>query len=281
MDSALALVLNLQKLSLYSPAAQSALATARPEDIVADTLGRLLAEHELQQAQNIFRQIGSSAISAAAAFQFTGGLARAIREKEKQSHQIAASSMINRVLEDILMLRFIADSQVIDYIDFRPKNIELFHYISKLDVEPAPGEPAVVLVGTLPRSIVKHDITASLKNDSYIERKTEIIYRGAPPYPRLNLKLPFRCGSRDIKKVPRFEWIQRHSQEHDLEVYTFQERLIGSIQTRDIELPYTIEGKKFSITIPKQEDTLLLETSILDQRRNPLTRYIRVAVAEK
>jgi len=280
MNTALALSLNLLALSVPVPADQHALAMVPPGECIADALAGILSQRELQQTKDMFVQVGSGDTSAAAAFRFANDLARAIKAKGTQPHQIAAVSSMNRVLEDIVLLRFIISSDIVEYIDMRPESLGLFHYIPILNIEPALGEPAVTIIGTLPQSIVKQDIPATSKSDSYIERGTEIIYGSKIAYPRLNLKLRSRRGRLDMKNS-RFDWHQRPFPEYDLEICTFQERLLGSIQTRQRDLPYTVEGKKLRITIPKEADASLLETSILDENRKPLAHYVRLAIAQE
>jgi hypothetical protein len=280
MDSALTLLLNLQKLSLSPPADQSILAIVPPEDLAAEALAGLLSEQDIQQVQDMCSQLGSGKLSAAEGFSRANTIARVIREKERNSSQKLASSTLNRLLEDILLLRFAADTQVVDFIDLRPESIEFFRYITTVQIDPAPGQPTAVIVGLLPQSIGQQGITTGLKSDSAIERRTEIVYNGASPYPRLNLNLPSRRGIFEFRNK-RSDWVQRPFPEYDLEVYSFQERLLGSIQTRYPNSLDLIMGKTFSITIPKQEGIVLVETSFLDPAHRPLARYIRLAVAEK
>jgi hypothetical protein len=280
MDSELALLLHLQKLALSSPADQSALATVAPEALIADALAGLLAERELQQLQDMLARISTGTVSAAEAWSLANDLARAIKAKSTHADQIAARSALNRMLEDMFMLRFIAGSQLVGHIDLRIKSVKLFDYIPRLAIDPAPGTPATVIIGALSQTISQPDITVSSKNDSYIERRTEIVYGGRSPYPRLNLNTRSRRGALDVKNE-RFDWIQRPFPEYDLEICTFQERRVGSIQTRPCELPYTVEGQKLSITIPKQADTSILETTILDEKRNPLICCVRFIIAQE
>ena len=56
MDSALTLLLNLQKLSLSSQADRSVLATVPPEDLAAEMLAEILSEQEIQQVQDMYNQ---------------------------------------------------------------------------------------------------------------------------------------------------------------------------------------------------------------------------------
>jgi hypothetical protein len=280
MNSALALPLHLLELSLSDLVARPALAMASAEELTKNMLGEVLSEQELQTTKDMFAQASSGTIGAAAIFRSINNLAWTIEKKGLQPSQIAASSAMSSLLKDIRMLRVISRSQFVDHVDIQLENIALFQYISSMDIEPALGEPEMVIIGALPQSVIKHDITVSPKNDTYIERRTEIVYGSTLPYPRLNLRLRSRRGSLDVKNA-RFDWPQRPFPEYDLELCTFQERLMGSIQTRYRDLPYTVVGKKLSITIPKEVDTNILETSILDEKGNALLRCVRIVTVQE
>jgi hypothetical protein len=280
MDSELALLLNLQKLALSARADQSAIATVAPEALIADALAGLLAERELQQMQNMLARIGAGSIGAAEAWNVANNAASALKARAGHADQAAARSALNRMLEEMLRLRSIADSQLVGHIDLQITSVKLFDYVPRLAIEPVPGAPATVIIGALPQAISQPDITVSSRHDSYIERRTEIVYGGRLPYPRLNLNIRSRRGRLDVKNK-RLDWIQRPFPEYDLDICTFQERRIGSIQTRPRELPYTVEGQRLSITIPQQADTSLLETSILDEKQTPLIRCFRLITAQE
>src|SRR5262245_25339004 len=101
MDSALALLLNLQKLSLSAQVDQSVLATVPLEDLVAEAFAGLLSEQEIQQVQDMCGQVGSGELSIAEGFGLANTIARIIREKEQQPSQIVVSYNLNRLLEEI------------------------------------------------------------------------------------------------------------------------------------------------------------------------------------
>lgn len=280
MDSELALLLNLQKLALSSPVDQSAITAIAPEPLIADALAGMLAERELQQLQDLLARLGAGNIGAAEAWRLANDLVPAIKARSAQADQIAGRSALNRMLEEMFMLRSITGSQLVGHIDLRIKSIRLFDYIPRLTIDPVPGTPTTVIIGTMPQTLSQPDITVSSPHDSYIERRTEIVYSSRSPYPHLNLNTPSRRGALNVK-TKRLDCIQHPFPEYDLEIYTFQERRVGNIQTRACELPYTVKGQKLSITIPRQDDTSLLETSMFDEKRNPLLHCVRLMIAQK
>ena len=273
MDNLLTLLFSLLRIADLSHGDESILTLASMNDIIADVLSEALSEEERQHVMDTLLEVSGNDISAASAIERINNIAHMLRVKGVNSERFRTRSIsINKILDDLLALCSIISSRSIGHVDVTITNIDLFNYIQKIHIEPENDRPYIVVIGAVSK---QHDMLINLGNNSYIERKTKIIHDRTSPYPRLNLTTPSKRPSSNWRHR-RFDWLQRGSAEDDLDVYTYQERWVGSISTRELGLPYTISGKRLNFIIPEQAGTTLLATSIRNEKGTALMHCIRV-----
>ncbi len=273
LDHLLTLLFSLLRIADLPRDDDFILMLASIEEIIAGVLSESLSDQERQYVISTLLEVIGKDISIASAIERINTTVYMLRGQgiNGKSMQVKGIS-INHILEDLLALYAIVNSHSVGHADILMTNINVFNYIHKIRIEPENNNPYTVIIGTLSE---QQDMLVSLSNNSYIERRTELIHSSTSPYPKLNLKTPSKRRPANWRSR-RFDWLQRGLPEDDLEVYTYQERRVGNISTRELNLPYIISGKKHQIIIPEQVGTALFETSIRNEQGTVLMHCIRV-----
>jgi len=182
------------------------------------------------------------------------------------------------VLAAILAIHTLASDDATDRIDVRIDSLALFDYIEQIYIksrQAAPSsatddKPDTILVVARP----DREVSVTFKGHHYIERRTTITYRHDQRHPQLHIRTPTKSAI-DQHPNERKHWLQKASSAYDLDVYTYQNRQMGHIQTRPISTLSRIVGRQLDLTFSLPVNTQLQATSLLDGQRE-LTQCIQL-----
>jgi hypothetical protein len=109
--------------------------------------------------------------------------------------------------------------------------------------------------------------------DHFIERRVRLRYRIDQRYPLIELDT-LSAHALDAAPVARAEWRQHPLDDYDLRIFSEQERLMGSVRTRLVEPPTSVEGAGLKLELSAPPGARLLATELLDEREQPLLRVL-------
>jgi hypothetical protein len=180
------------------------------------------------------------------------------------------------VLTAIQAIHTLAGDDAPDRIDIQIDALTLFDYIEQIYITSTQTEPSMldaatssttddkpdtILVATQP----DRDVSVTFKGHHYIERRTTITYQHGQRHPRLQVRMPMKSAI-DQRPYERTHWIQKATSAYDLDLYTYQNRRMGHIETRPIAVPARISGQRLSLIFRLPTDTHMIETSLLDDQ---------------
>jgi hypothetical protein len=181
---------------------------------------------------------------------------------------LAASA---RTIDEALLIALVAGARPMVQAQVSLGNLAIFDYIVTLAVEPRPGEPLVVLVGSVPESLGR--LRVAIPGRQLQLRKIDLSYTREGPYPHLDVWLPSVCGERELQ-ISRTGWVQPENA--DLELYNHNLAYFGRIHTTRAALPYCVEGARITLTIPAATSASPLVTHILDGAGRELAHIVKV-----
>jgi hypothetical protein len=148
----------------------------------------------------------------------------------------------------------------------------LFDYLQECYIDPAPGQPSVVLIGAwLPP---QGEVTVELNPRDRLLGGVAISYRRHSYYPYLTLWLE-SSSVQEQWTGDRANYMHQAGSQYDLTL-SHRGKILGTLRTCFLNLPYTIEAPRLGITVSDTAEINLLETSILDTKTNKLATYLRV-----
>jgi len=123
-------------------------------------------------------------------------------------------------------------------------------------------------------AIARADRVVRPRGDHFVERHVRLRYDQDQPYPLIELDAP-SAHAIDAAPVVRSEWRQHPLSDYDLRIFSEQERLMGSVRTRLVESPSSVEGAGLKLQLGAPPGVRLLSTELLDQHEHPLLRVLR------
>lgn len=189
------------------------------------------------------------------------------------------------VLTAILAIHTLASDDATDRIDVRIDSLALFDYVEQIYIKATQTEPGTLdaapssATDDKPDTILvvarpDREMSVAFKGHHYIERRTTVTYRHGQRHPQLHIRTPTKSAI-DERPYERKHWIQKTSSAYDLDVYTYQNRRMGRIQTRPISTLSRIAGQQLGLTFSLPVNTQLLATSLLEGQRE-LTQCIQL-----
>ncbi len=261
MDRAFTTLLNILKVAAVFRHEESTLTIAPIEYIVNDlVVGTSLETEQAQITSTLTDGFGMNG-SVARAVDTISALAKQI---EQQITDGLADGSVRLFHATILPNAGVLIVQILG---------STIDYVQQWDIEPAPGEPSVTLMGFLNHAPER--VQLRLKHDHFVARKTRLGYSNNTPYPRLSLTVP-SSAKVSARQSERSGWEQRPGDEHYLKVFNSVKIYTGQIQTDFLELPFTIEGARIHLSFTSTPPLALLATSVLDEDNNVVARCIRL-----
>ncbi len=272
MDRAFTTLLNILKVAAVFRHEESTLTIAPIEYIVNDlVVGTSLETEQAQITSTLTDGFGMNG-SVARAVDTISALAKQI-EQQITDGLAERFDSVNQTLEDMLLINYLLRSSTVQSAALQLSDPRIFDYVQQWDIEPAPGEPSVTLMGFLNHAPER--VQLRLKHDHFVARKTRLGYSNNTPYPRLSLTVP-SSAKVSARQSERSGWEQRPGDEHYLKVFNSVKIYTGQIQTDFLELPFTIEGARIHLSFTSTPPLALLATSVLDEDNNVVARCIRL-----
>ena len=272
MDRAFTTLLNILKVAAVFQGEHSTLTIVPIEHIVNDlVVGTSLETERTQITSTLTDGFGMDG-SIAMAVDTISALAKQI-EQQVTNDLAKRFDSVNQTLEDLLLINQLLHSSAVQSATLQLSDPRIFDYVQQWDIEPAPGQPSVTLVGFLNHAPER--VQLSLKHDHFVARKTKLAYSTNTPYPRLSLTVPSSAKLSALQSG-RTGWDQRPGDEYHLKVFGNARKYAGQIQTGFLELPFIIEGARIHLSFTSTPPLALLATSVLDEDNNVVARCIRI-----
>jgi hypothetical protein len=266
LNSLLATLIDILRVSASLGENHNTLRVAPARDILVD-----ICSHQVPQSQidQLADALEACAAGRSAALPSLALIEPAFSNPESQARLVRASAALN----EMLLLHHALHAEGSLPTELAITNLHFFDYLQTLQISSAPNHARVVLVGALLPTQSK--VEMRFEAGPQLLRRITLSYAADSPYPLLDLQLWSASQSKQ-SRAERQEYQQPDAQ-HDLNVWTRDNRSSGSIRTRLVPLPCQITTQRMCIHIHALAGLALVETSVLDSQGTTIARCLRMA----